>query len=83
MYAKYPLLKYLALAYKNSYKRHFNEKKFVRLENSPHTPHNLFNGSLVLTLFFHGPGQLSSKSDLFKFQTSFSIFNRLSSDFAR
>ena len=38
MYAKYPLLKYLALAYKNSYKRHFNEKKIPAARKFPTHP---------------------------------------------
>ena len=29
---------------KNSYKKFDNEKKFLRLENSPPSPHNISNG---------------------------------------
>ena len=35
---------------KNSYKEFDNEKKFLRLENSPPTPHNFSNGPSLTTL---------------------------------
>ena len=35
---------------KNSYKEFDNEKKFLRLENSPSTPHNFSNGPSLTTL---------------------------------
>ena len=33
---------------KNSYKEFANEKKFVRLENSPPPPHNFSNGPSLI-----------------------------------
>ena len=35
---------------KNSYKEFDNEKKFLRLENSPPNPHNFSNGPSLTTL---------------------------------
>ena len=36
---------------KNSYKEFDNEKKFLRLENSPPPPHNFSNGRSLNSIF--------------------------------
>ena len=54
---------------KNSYKEYDNEKKFLRLKNSPPPPHNFSNGpSLYDSRFFlQMKNQSINQSTLFKY----------------
>ena len=45
---------------KNSYKEFDNEKKFLRLENSPH-PHNFSNGPSLSPVYIFGKFETLSK----------------------
>ena len=45
---------------KYSYKEFNNEKKFLRLENSPPRPHNFSNGPSLKELGFEPPGVRST-----------------------